>query len=658
MPIPGSELIHPVRPRVLIISRVRPFAILSCVSCPPDHDFMSGNFLNGITNLSVLEQISSCIDSPRSHSLKAGVSPRHRPSKILFDHRALALGCKNTLSAIDIETVLLKTPPSRLDRFVGEFSQGLLKNKNAILTDMQTQPIPPMIMLDAKSGIPSGVTDMHLRPFLRLVRRFVKRQMWNDIPERQNFRIRMESPGNGAGRGEPLVAWTDVMGFSGVNRRKMVFPQAVAAIRAQLFGERELTKEEEARIHSIAMQNIQQKFPLELGIRVWFKRYDAEQKLLAANPSQENRGAPPLVNAAEIEPNLADLRCAFCSKTVDYFAETIGKEQYGERELSPDEFLGVFKKARNMLRRCSQCAEVFYCVGGDPSTSCQKQHWKTHKSFCESNKLNEWVPPPAPGAPPLRRPGYWPNREILCLFKYPHECPFGDLDLFERVGHNVTIPLEVPFALTFEKGAPRRPTLGELTWIMRSMSAILEFSQHRPDRFDDVFTHDGTEEELLLIGESLTTPISASDSLAVSKAAEQKALLLSSSEKLPKKSTMFKSRKSCATDCCDGDDTSASSAVGSIRSTADQKQLDLDDLNLKPWYEVFDEGSVPPTAFVRADAIFKIEEFAKLQEDVVQKVESSFDPAIIKDGLYVPSHPGGLNKKTGSDDVATMTDNE
>ena len=42
----------------------------------------------------------------------------------------------------------------------------------------------------------------------------------------------------------------------------------------------------------------------------------------------------------------------------------------------------------------------------------------------------------------------------------------------------------------------------------------------------------------------------------------------------------------------------------------------------------------------------------------MQKVESSFDPAIIKDGLYVPSHPGGLNKKTGSDDVATMTDNE
>ena len=646
LPVKEGTIIHPVRPRVLIISRVRPFAILSCTSCSPDHDFMSSNYLNGVSSLTVLEQISMCIDAPRSHSLKAGVSPRHRPSKILFDHRALALGCRSSLSAIGIQTVLLKTPPPRVDRFVADFSQGLLRNKVAVLTDIQTQPIPPMIMLDAKSGSPSGVTDLHLRPFLRLVRLFVKRQIWNDIPERQNFRVRMESPGMGAAKGEPLVAWTDVMGYTAVNRRKSVFPQAAASIRAQLFGNRGISQDEELQVNSIAMQQIQQKIPLELGIRVWFKRYDAEQKLLATIPSQENKGVPPIVSAADIESNLADLRCAFCSKNVDYYAETIAKEQYGDRQLSPEEFFGVFKKARNMLRRCSQCAEVYYCVGSDPSTSCQKQHWKTHKAFCEANKLNEWVPPPSPGAPIARRPGYWANREIICLFKYPHECPFGDLDLFERVGHHVTTPLEVPFALTFEKGMPRRPSLGELTWIMRSMSAILEFSQQRPDRYDDVFTHEGIEEELLLTGGCSSTPISASESFAVSKAAEKKSNVLSTPD-ISKKTAIFKSRKSCVDDCCDGEEGGAGSATGSIRSTADQRQLELDDQHLKPWYEVFGEGLTPPTAFVRADSIFRVDEFAKIQEEVAQKVEENFDPAIIKDeGLYVPSHPRGMDMET------------
>ncbi len=644
LPTQFGKIIHPVRPRVLIISRVRPFAILSCSSCSPDHDFMSSDFLNGISSLSVLEQISLCIDAPRSHSLKAGVSPRHRPSKILFDHRALAQGCRNSLSAIGVQTALLKTPPARVDRFVAEFSQGLLRNKVAVVTDIQMQPIPPMIMLDVKSGSPSGVTDLHLRPFLRLVRLFVKRQVWNDIPERQNFRIRMESPGTGAAKGEPLIAWTDVMGYAAVNRRKMVFPQAAAAIRAQLFGDREINPEEEKKVNAIAMQQVQQKIPLELGIRVWFKRYDAEQKLLAAAPSQENKGVPPIVSSAEIEPNLADMRCAFCSKTVDYYAESLGKDLHGDRELSAEEFMAVYKKARNCLRRCSQCAEVYYCVGSDPATSCQKQHWKSHKAFCESNKLNEWVPPPSPGAPIARRPGYWANREILCLFKYPHECPFGDLDLFERVGHHVSTPLEVPFALTFEKGVPRRPSLGELTWIMRSMSAILEFSQQRPDRYDDVFTHDAIEEELFLTGGCSNTPISASDSFAVSKAAELKSSSQSTLE-TSKKSAVFKSRKSCVDDCCDGEESGAGAAVGSIRSAAEQLQLELDDQNLKPWYEVFGEGLKPPTAFVRADAIFKMEEFSRIQEDVGQKVESSFDPAIIKEGLYVPSHPGGMEKK-------------
>ena len=618
---PAGALPEPSRPRALIVACLCPAVVLACASCPPEPDLASAT-ARGVSASDIVEHLARCIAAPRkpagagnagavagapaaaaasassSASPSAGVGAEagavaaspHRPRTVTFEDPALALGCRASLLSVGIDTKLLRNPPRKIVPFVLALAQTLISRGLAGI--IRGNPFAGHAPIADGSGA-GGMTVDHVRALLGMARRFAAEGLWNTLSDRQVFRVRMESAGAGDGRAEPLVGWVSVMGGDALKMRKRIFEESGGNMEAAM------------------------SVPVECGIRVFFKRFDAEQRLLSAPRSRE-QPAPPLVEDAE--PNLADLQCARCGLTVHDVANERLERTGGNP--SPDDFEAALRAGIDAFVRCEKCREVYYCkdgprpAGGPASAAarqCQKEHAHQHKDRCEARKSTPWLPPEV-AARLNRPPGYWPDSELVCFFKKPFEMPFADLELFDRLSHVGTGGADLP--LLWRPG-PRRPNAGETLWLMRAMAAVLEFGRARPDRFNDMFTHVDLEERLELAG---SAPVAAQQP-----------------------SHSFTDAKSSGTRTFSRGGDPSGRPIQPRLPLLDQMQLELDLARMRPWFEAFGE-SAPPIAFVRADAILRTSEFAELEQEVFELAEASHDPAAVKAGLYVPSRvdPGLL----------------
>jgi hypothetical protein len=285
----------PIRPRALVLTRLHPSpSVLACVSLPaPKEDPPSG--------VSILEQLAFCMLRPRAlqrwpqHPMilqarqqlltqpgelqkdeafaVAPPSP-HRPATVVFEDSSLAYTCAETLKAAGVATALLRSPPP-LRHFLLTFSEGLKQRGVAGNFPLNGRPG----ILDSTDVRPSMA-----RAFFNLAREFATANPWIVIPDKQTFRIRMEAPGvqGGPMAAEPVVAWACVMGYSTFQMRQM-----------------------------LAKKGAPQLPPWQRSIVVFFKRYDAEMKLLRG-PQPRDSPVVPVPPPAEMNP--LDAVCAACGK--------------------------------------------------------------------------------------------------------------------------------------------------------------------------------------------------------------------------------------------------------------------------------------------------------------------------------------------------------
>jgi len=130
-----------------------------------------------------------------------------------------------------------------------------------------------------------------------------------------------------------------------------------------------------------------------LGVAVFKSRWDAEQRLMAA---EDEPGAPPAV----AEANPVDKRCAWCGRAQGQPGRGAGPGEAGP-------------PAAVRLQRCSRSRAAFYCAG----TDCQRRDWVEggHKRRCLPRKLR------TPGA------RLWGDGEGVTVFVRPEAAPVGDI---------------------------------------------------------------------------------------------------------------------------------------------------------------------------------------------------------------------------------------
>ena len=633
LPVDGGVLHEVSRPRALIVARLgQPSLVLRCVSMAPAPD-LSGAPAAAASSFSVLEQVARCIVAPRD---AAAGGPAHRPATVTFEDRALAAGCAATLAALDVRCELLRGALPLLDRFVSEFSEALLARRVAMATP-QSRGMPPL-------GEPgTGINDAHVRALLSMGRRLVAASPWLAVQGKQTFRIRLA----GAGAGEPRVAWASLLGFESIQRRQQVFRDSGGDVAAM------------------------QRVPLERGIRLFFKRFDAEQRLLTALPSPD-RPVPP--QAPPAEPNPADLVCAQCGKTVHAVAEAIFARS-GADEGDAAAVEKAYLEAQRCFQRCVGCREVYYCALPPPAASagsslpssadggsggggvatgaaaaptCQKLHWPAHRPLCQARRSPEWS---EKGGQDFR-PGFWPALELVCIFNPLHMMCFGDLERFDRLGYVASNIADLPCPLAFARGMPRRPTAPELQWLLRGMAAVMEFVRQRPDLANDTFSPNTFglaehEEEVHLAG-ALPAARRAPSSEAVPPAAAAAAAAPEAQEALGAAGGSKLRRRAVAASGAGGDAVASATRTGALSRDASSgaapsrpagaAAVDVE----PPWFEAFGEGPSEPLAYVRADAILSPEEARSQRAEVAEVMSTSHDEKAIKPGLFVPSRASFL----------------
>lgn len=333
MPVPGGHQFEPRRPRALIIDCCQPGAILACRGISIDEEPLS------VT--AVVNELGRCMIRPKIPNM-----PIRRPDVVIFEDPELASACALSLGAIGLLSACVRRPPP-LGKFILNLSQALLTTT----AQFQTQTDPEFTAkccfrafeLNMRPGLlqlqGTDLNFLHVNAFYRLQRQFVLAQPWVHVPEKQTFRIRMDSAGTGMCKDEPLVIWAKIGGNDMINMRKA----AMAA--GQDFNQ----------------------IPLQRTLTIFYKRYDAEQRTLGERPTRmkPNGGPAP---AAELNP--LDMICAGCGKSL----EEAGVE---------------------VMSRCAGCRDVYYCSKG-----CQTNHWTDHKTYCAANKPPEFMNTPQPGVRP------------------------------------------------------------------------------------------------------------------------------------------------------------------------------------------------------------------------------------------------------------------
>lgn len=361
----------------------------------------------------VLAQIVRAILDPAAEGTPPGqtLPPAHRPQHITFPDPELAAACAHSLATVGVQASVLSASPG-VGQMVRALSGFMLQRNMAKGSPVGDKP-----------GLCSspGVTPDVARAFLKLIFEFAARQPWNRINERQLLRIRgapvpgMETDGHPS----PTVAWVGVVG----NRMLMERQQKLKA--------------------GVPPQSIP---PPNLGLCVFFKRYDAEYRLLCMHgqPSEGEDGPmarkqrPPPPSAVS---NPLDMVCARpeCGKARD--------------DCEAD------------LLRCGRCKEVYYC-----GKECQSDDWKRHAPECKRNTVPEAGPA-----------GHWGTRETVLMLENPFQLPHDDHELLDELGMEAPHMMLHPVPLTFNKeGLPGRPSLGELVWLMRGMATVMRMMETRP----------------------------------------------------------------------------------------------------------------------------------------------------------------------------------
>ena len=403
----------PVRPFVVLVASLHPAGrLLAKHPCNPPEVSPSTPV--------ILAQIVRSILEPGADGVPPGTAPPHaqRPGKVTFSDPDVAAACARSLTAIGVETAILKEAP-QFNAIVHGLTQffcarGMAKNSPAC-----EQP-----------GMTSvkGVTDDMVKAFFKLTAEYTRRNPWARVPERNLIRIRAdpvpEEEGGGssavAGAEPPTVAWVGVVGNKALQEQRMYL-----------------------------QRNMRPPPPMR-GLCVFFKRYDAEYRLLCTHGQPvgpDSEGDDGMLARKQRPPpppavgNPLDMVCARpeCGKTPD----VNGSE----------------------LQRCGRCKEVYYC-GRD----CQSIDWSRHAPACKKAT----VPDPGPA-------GHWGEKELVLILENPLMMPIADHEVMESAAHTPPDFLAHPVPLSFSRdGRPSRPSRSDLIWLMRGMAAVLKMTEERP----------------------------------------------------------------------------------------------------------------------------------------------------------------------------------
>jgi hypothetical protein len=245
----------------------------------------------------------------------------------------------------------------------------------------------------------------------------------------------------------------------------------------------------------------------------------------------------------------------------------------------------------------------------------------------------------------------------VCIFNPLHMMAFGDLERFDRLGFVASNIADLPCPIAFVRGMPRRPSAGELLWLLRAMAAVIEFVRHRPDLANDTYSPNTFalaehEEEISLAG--ALHAVSRAPSAEGDASAHAGAAAADEAVAAPAAvgaADGLKQRHSVG-----GAGAGAGASLPALHiarsASADAGPADAGVAAEAPWYAAFGEGPHAPVAFVRADAILSKEEAENQRREVAAVIAVSHDEKAIKPGVYVPSRASLL---AGDSELAAPT---
>lgn len=587
---PGPGYVNPLRPPALIIARLRHQpAVLRCqpLALAPDEPVDGVDVINHIQKTIVFPRIPDYLpsDANGKYPVPTANSPRipHRPGKILFEDISLAYTCIDSLRSLGIQVQVVRMELPLLP-FISLFSQSLVKLGIAQATKMTFAP-----GLNDITNLPPSI----YRGLLLAARDFAQSNPWIVVPDKQSFRIRFDPVTDGPMTQEPLIAWANIIGQGEFRSRFMQIEK---------------------------MGKNPDSLPYNHTISVYFKRYDLEMNLMkatyvaqAAQQREEDikNGkqitGPLMLDFEKIpsaEPNPYDLVCACCKKqgtdskiegvlnesssSSSSSSATTTDNSSADTQSQSNTSSSITKRSvSTRLSRCTRCRDVYYC-----SETCQKTHWKDHRSYCDDNKCNEIVKTPTPG----KQIGYNTVREIRIAFQRPFDVPCGDIEVMEKLNVLPDHRDNYPLIMVVKNGATYPPSPGEVGWAVRVLSAIVAFWRARPDTVH------------------ILRPIQHEETVRLTRTVYPLAI----GEEERNKTAATKSN--------------VSSGPEKKRLTANEIQAEYS--KDEAWYDKFMDNTV---CYVRTDPILSRDETKELIEEINDMTKNKFDKAVIKPGIYVPT---------------------
>ena len=357
-----------------------------------------------------------------------------RPLRVDFADSVIANACRRSLDAIGVHTGIVKDAPppaSQITRGLAQKFAAAQPVKNARVV------ISPMGLIPGLRSSGSAVKDNVLRAYYALADEFLALKPWEQVFDFQTFRIRF---------GSAPPVWLSIRGFFALQELQMV---------------RKMNPK----------QNVQMQ-PECLGFYVFFKRHDAEVRLLARRnviarhkAREEKRPMPePLVATG----NPLDFECS---------APGCGRKQ--------------------ATSRCDGCKEVYFC-----DEKCEKAALAGHADACKARRVSPSSAASAPTpnadgsvtAPPAGIRG-----EVETSFYPSVHTPFADLDDIRRLGPSQ--PLLNPVSFFLRENTRARPPVGELLATIRALAAFNAFFRQHQEKATVPFAM-GADEDVPLIESS------------------------------------------------------------------------------------------------------------------------------------------------------------